>query len=141
MLAKDCLDWISFDENQVMTSPIKPPGGKPPIPQNPAVDQVNKGDKGGFSDAVKAAEAAEASAVGTSAQTPSAEVGADGVAARLQSGEIDAATAVEELVQRALQTPSVQGLSPDARADLEATLRATIANDPTFATLQKDLDR
>ena len=128
-----------------MTSPIKPPGGKPPIPQNPAVDQVGKGEKGGFSDAVQAdaAQAAEAaeSANPSTSSTQAEATGADAIAERLQSGAIDAATAMEELVQRALENPSLQGLSADARADVEATLRATIADDPTFAMLQKDLDR
>ncbi len=124
-----------------MTSPIKPPGGKPPIPPTTPVGQANKGEKGGFSDAIKASEGAEATAASSTDASAAPASGAEAIANRLQSGEIDADTAMEELVQRALQNPSIQGLSADARADVEATLRATIADDPTFARLRKDLDR
>lgn len=54
-------------------------------------------------------------------------------------GELDRASAIEALVQRAVD--GAKGLTPQGREALVAHLRATLASDPTVAAMLRDLDR
>ncbi|MFW6052078.1 MAG: hypothetical protein ACODAU_12950, partial [Myxococcota bacterium] len=88
----------------------------------------------GFADALDAAGAAEAA--GARAADAVRELGA-----ALRAGEIAPAEALDRLVQRALEAPEAQALSPVLRSELEAHLRRTLAQDPTLAALARDLER
>jgi len=123
-----------------MTSPIKPPGGTKPPGMDPT-DAAGGADKARNAD--RAERFQEAMAPGTN-ETTSAE-GAQDVATDvtqpLRAGEIDASQAVDRLVAAALESPMAQQLSPAGRADLEAHLRATLADDPNLSQMVEDLER
>jgi len=118
-----------------MTSPIKPPGGKPPIDPAAAADGPKEGsaDKAeGFREALGATETGDASA--TAVDGPTADVVAD-----LRAGRIDAQTAVDRLVAQALESPMARLLDDAGRVQLEEHIRTTLAEDPNLAALVKDL--
>lgn len=118
-----------------MTSPIKPPGGKPPVDPAAATDAAKEGsaDKAeAFREAMGAAETPAAS--GAEATSATADIVAD-----LQAGRIDAQTAVDRLVARALDGPMAQMLDEVGRAQLEEHIRTTLAEDPNLAALMKDI--
>jgi hypothetical protein len=124
-----------------MSSPIKPPGGKPAGGVSPE-DVAGTGSAKGpgkaaeaFRDALEGARGADASTAAGAADPVRA------VAADLAAGRIDAATAVDRLVARALESGGARGLPPVRRAELEALLRASLAEDPTLVSLTKDLER
>lgn len=74
---------------------------------------------------------------------PSAEPlqGVASITDDLRAGRIDARTAVDRLVARALAAPDATALPPAGRAELEAHLRAALSEDPTLVALAKDLER
>ena len=59
----------------------------------------------------------------------------------LRAGKIDAAGAIDRLVARALSAPEAAALPPARKAELEAHLRAALADDPTLVAMTKDLER
>ena len=63
------------------------------------------------------------------------------IADDLKAGRIDARTAIDRLVARALSSQEAAGLPPAKRAELEAHLRAALADDPALVALTKDLER
>jgi len=118
-----------------MASPIKPPGGKPPIDPAASTDAAKGGsaDKAeAFREAMGAADTSSAS--GAEATSATADIVAD-----LQAGRIDAQTAVDRLVARALESPMAQMLDEAARAQLEEHIRTTLIEDPNLAALTKDM--
>jgi hypothetical protein len=63
------------------------------------------------------------------------------IADDLRAGKIDASTAVDRLVARALSSKDAASLPPARRAELEAQLRSALADDPALVALTKDLER
>jgi hypothetical protein len=127
-----------------MSTPIKPPGSAPTGGVDPGDPHEGvEGQKGEFRDMVgDASEAhageARAPARGSVADAPDLSRVAD-LRDQLAAGRIDADTALERLVERALAGAADL---PDAhRASLEAQLRDALAQDPTLAALRKDLER
>ncbi len=57
----------------------------------------------------------------------------------VQAGRMDAATAVDQLVQRVLSEGAAASLPPEHRARLEEVLRSQLAHDPALLALQKNL--
>lgn len=120
-----------------MTSPIKPPGGKPPVDPTAATDAAKEGsaDKAeAFREAMGATEANASAASGADAPDATAAIVAD-----LRAGRIDAQTAVDRLVAQALDAPMAQLLDDAGRARLEEHIRTTLSEDPNLAALMKDL--
>jgi hypothetical protein len=121
-----------------MTSPIQPPGGGPPkVPgadaqPDPSKAKGTEGSREAFEATLDGADR------GSDAQ---AAAPVDGVVADLRAGKIDAAAAVEKMVQEALSAPGVAQLDAAARAELEAHIRHTLEDDPNLAALVRDLDR
>jgi hypothetical protein len=119
-----------------MNSPIKPPG-KPPGPP----PEISPG-------AGEASETFQKALDGTAAADAAADVGPaianealSAIAADVAAGRIDVEAAVDQLVARALEGPTAAILPPAQRAELEAHLRRTLADDPTLAALTQDLER
>ncbi len=122
-----------------MTSPIKPPGGGPPKVPGADAQQPDPSKAKGPEGSREAFEAAlEGADRGSDAQ---ATESVDAVVADLRAGKIDAAAAVEKMVQEALSAPGVAQLDAAARAELEAHIRHTLEDDPNLAALVRDLDR
>lgn len=63
------------------------------------------------------------------------------IASEVRAGTLDAAGAVERLVQRALESSTAAGLPPAQKERLAELLRAQLAEDPTLQALQRDLGR
>ena len=127
-----------------MSSPIKPPGSGPPKPPDevggaggPEGTQRTQGPSGAFREALDSAQGAEGASPAEGAKLE----GIQAVADDLRAGRIDPSQAVEQLVQRALESPAAQALPPVLKGELEAHLRRTIAEDPSLATLIQDLER
>lgn len=120
-----------------MTSPIKPPGGGPPkVPGADAQPDPTKAKGAGGS-----REAFEAALDGVDrGRDAQAAAPVDAVVADLRAGRIDAAAAVDKMVQEALSAPGVASLDAAARAELEAHIRHTLEDDPNLAALVRDLD-
>ena len=122
-----------------MASPIKPPGGKPPVdPTESGVAGAKQGSPEkaeAFREAMGAAGASDATAAsGADSANATADIVAD-----LQAGRIDAQTAVDRLVSAALESPMAQLLDDAGRAQLEEHIRTTLAEDPNLAALMKDM--
>jgi len=120
-----------------MSIPIKPPGGPAGVPPPDGADGPKK--SGEASEAFRAAldEVAPAAAPGPGV----ALEGAASVAAELRAGRIDAAVAVERLLERAVASGAAAALSPEQREGLRAHLRQILAEDPSLLALTKDLGR
>ncbi|MDD9940884.1 MAG: hypothetical protein OXU20_07610 [Myxococcales bacterium] len=126
-----------------MTS-IKPPGGKHPLDGATGASL----DVGAEAVSATATETDKpvAAGVGVSSADGVSEAGSvdqvelgplEALSADLASGRIAPEAAVEALVQRALA--DVAGvLSAEQLQDLEATLRAVFADDPTMSALRAD---
>lgn len=63
------------------------------------------------------------------------------IASDVKAGKLDAAAAVERLVQRALASGTAATLPPAQRERLAEMLRAQLSEDPTLQALQRDLTR
>lgn len=132
-----------------MSSPIKPPGG-PAGPPSP--DEVGGSDRAGgaketseaFRQALDEASGAQEPTEATEA-TGAARTGAtDGVAQiaeELRAGQLDVEAAIDRLVERAMASGTAEALPPPKRAELEAFLRRSLADDPTLVALTRDLER
>lgn len=124
-------------------SSIKPPSGK--TPGVPTASDVGRATRSGPAKAPSGAfrkaldEPGATSTVG--AVRAEATSGVGGIAQDLRAGHINAATAVQKFVDRALAKADSAGLSPVKRTELEAVLRDAIASDPTLLELTKDLER
>lgn len=117
-----------------MTS-IKPKGpGGPGVPDAPDAPSAKptEAPRESFREVLDA----PSGAARTSATGPLASITDD-----LRAGKIDAATAIDRLVANALAGKDVAGLPPARRAELEAHLRAALAEDPALVALTKDLER
>ena len=114
-----------------MSDPVqrKGPGGV-----TGATPEAAPGTGAAFRSAV---DAAATSAVGPGGRAEALRA----VATELKAGTLDAAGALERLVQRALSEGALAGLPAEHRARLEATLRAQLANDPTLLGLTRDLEK
>ena len=127
-----------------MTSPIKPPGGGPPkIAPTPTLDGIEKADGAGAAKGPKESFQATLDKVDNaqSVQAASPSKGAEGIAAALKAGQIDGATAVEQLVARALETPAAKELNEAGKAALEAHLREALQSDPALSELVDSLEK
>ncbi len=63
------------------------------------------------------------------------------LAASLEAGRLTPSAVVDQLVARALDAKEARALSDVGRAELERTLRAALAHDPTLLSLQAELER
>lgn len=124
-----------------MTSPIKPPGGTPPGAPDPSrVDGAGRAE--GPRETFREALDRTSSDAGPAGATAPPEVtGVRAISDDVRTGRIDAEAAVDRLVARALSTPAARSLTEAARAELEADLRRSLAEDPTLLALTKDLAR
>jgi len=132
-----------------MSSPIKPPGGPkgPPSPDDVSgaggTDRSHK--PGGPSEAFRQTlERPDATGDAQDVTGGSAAQAADplaGITDDLRAGRIDVDTAVDRLVERALESRSAEALPPARRSELEAFLRRSLADDPTLVALTRDLER
>ena len=126
-----------------MTSPIKPPGGAPPsrpeVDASPAPATSREPAATSFSDALAGAAGVEPSASASSATGAPSVTGA--LADELRAGRIGPREAIEQLVARALASPTALALDPAGRQALAAHLRATLVEDPSLAAMVQDLER
>jgi len=129
-------------EEFAMTFPIKPPGGSPP-PIAPDASDVDKAPSGlgqakeAFREALDVTPGASVqSTQGSAALPPTEQVGAD-----LAAGRTDRAGAIDALVAQSLATSEAALLTPQGRVELEAHLRAALADDPGLSGLLDDLER
>jgi hypothetical protein len=120
-----------------MTSGIKPPGA-PGTPPNVSGPEAGGARPAGESFRAELEKTSEAGAPGGPAATARAET-VRALAAEVRAGRITGPEAIERLVQRALA--SAGALPPARRAELEALLRSALEEDPTLASMQKDLAR
>jgi hypothetical protein len=121
-----------------MSSSIKPPGSGGPKPIDP-VGASKDAERSDRARAERFEEALEASRTpSTTAASSTSPVA--GVAADLQAGRIDGATAIDRLVADVLNGPMAAGLDARARAALETHLRASLEDDPNLAALVRDLE-
>ena len=127
-------------------SSIKPPSGKPSgLP--PATDASSaksgaaKAPSDAFRKALEEPDAAAAAGPSPGAARAAPKTDAVAIAQELRAGRIDAETAVNKLVEKALAKADAVGLPPAKRSDLEALLRDALASDPTLSQLSKDLER
>lgn len=132
-----------------MSSPINPPGG-PKDPSSPDElsgaegadrSQKSQGPSEAFRQTLDRAEEAGdapnvAGTTATNAADPLAAITDD-----LRAGRIDVDTAIDRLVERALESRSAEALPPARRGELEAFLRRSLADDPTLVALTGDLER
>jgi len=126
-----------------MSAPIKPPGGPP----KPPPDEMGKvGDVSGPAGSSEAFRKHVETASPVDAPAPAAP-GSEAIevarrlATELRSGQIDATEAVERLIERAMGGGAAASLPPARRAELEAFLRRSLAEDPTLSALTEDLER
>lgn len=131
-----------------MSSPVKPPGTpgtggvEAPEVAAPNAEQAAKGVDRAASEAFASSmqRASELPAKGDVSTTDRAAL-LRSLAEQIRSGSIDAATAVDRLVQRSMGGAMVSALPAAQRARLEEMLRTLVANDPTLQAMQKDLSR
>jgi hypothetical protein len=123
-----------------MSDPIKPPGSGP-LP-SPVERSSEVGEAGGPSEIVRKELDAPQK---VEQQPPAGEVAVDPVEAianELQTGAIDVETALDRLVERALNGAAVAGaLSSEMRDELESLLRNALETDPALEALVRDLER
>lgn len=119
-----------------MTSPIKPPGSRPPSADAPR-PEAGPGER------VRGERFDEVLGQGEAASAERAEQTAlpGEVARELAEGRLDPAAAVERLLADILNGPMAAGLDDRGRAALEEHLRATLEDDPNLAALVRDLER
>lgn len=120
-----------------MTSSIKPPGSGPkpidPVGASKDADRTDRSRAERFEETLEATR--------TPSTTAPASTGpVAGVAADLQAGRIDGATAIDRLVADVLNGPMAAGLDERARAALETHLRTSLEDDPNLAALVRDLE-
>ncbi len=116
-----------------MSSPIKPPGSTPADAVQPT------GTEDIASKETQAAEVSPADTAAWQAQIDAATATAatDGPSSPLAV----APYSVDQLVNEALASSDISGLSTRERADFEVDLRANLASDPTLGSLIEDMHR
>lgn len=127
-----------------MSSAIKPPGtgGPPAAGLAPEVGGASSTDRGAFRAELEAPAAEAARDVRSGEAAPSARADAlRALADEVRSGRLDAKTAIDRLVERALGAGPAAALPPARRAELEALLRSALDEDPTLVAIQRDLTR
>lgn len=136
-----------------MSSAIKPPGsggppGTGPIPgastEVGGAKSVGGASSAGASDAFRAElerSGADAAAAARPAASSARAEALRALAEEVRSGRIDARTAIDRLVERALGAGPAASLPPARRAELETLLRAALEEDPTLVAMQRDLAR
>lgn len=125
-------------------SSIKPPSGKTPgLPPTDVGGVSPTGAPKATSDAFRKAldEPSAVAKPSGNVVRPEPKTEAASIARLLRAGEINAETAVDKLVDKALAKAESAGLPAAKRADLEAVLRDALASDPTLSQLSKDLER
>ena len=123
-----------------MSTPIKPPGGGGPprgIDAPKGKDAVSKAPSDEFRKTLDLRRPAPAAPVAQPVATDAVQR----IAAQVRAGELDAARAVEQLVERAMSSGAASTLAPAQRRELEALLRSAVESDPTLAAMVKDLER
>lgn len=110
-----------------MTDAIKPPGSG-----------LGPSAIASRSEATPAGSVAASSGVSSAASSESA---AGVLAAQLKSGAMSPAEVINSLVTKALDQARAQGLPAAEQDNLEAVLRAALANDPTLSGLARELER
>jgi hypothetical protein len=125
-----------------MSSSIKPPGSGGPKPIDPvgASKDAERSDRARAERFEETLEASRTASTATSTTAASSTSPVAGVAADLQAGRIDGATAIDRLVADVLNGPMAAGLDARARAALETHLRASLEDDPNLAALVRDLE-
>lgn len=130
-----------------MSSAIKPPGSGPvggagappesgaPVEGSPS-DFRAELEKAGAADATQSGDTSPASQVAGSRAELLRSLADD-----LRAGRIEPQHAVDRLVERTLRSGAAASLPPARRAELEALLRSTLDDDPTLASMQRDLSR
>jgi hypothetical protein len=125
-----------------MTTPIKPPGQPSSFPEAADLERVDPAQPGieeAAGEQAPVEQAAVEAAPGAPAAAPADAIGQ--LAASLRAGEVDAAGAVERILERVLAQGSVPALPAGQRAQLEAMLRRALADDPTLSRMVGDLGR
>lgn len=123
-----------------MSSPIKPPGHSPgSLP--PGSVEESPGPRAGepsetFEKALGDVAAPQETSPAASAIAPGA---IEALAAEAASGRLSVDQVVDRLVSRALTGSAAAALPPAQRAELEAHLRRTLADDPALSALTQDL--
>jgi len=122
-----------------MSSPIKPPGPTPTSQSPEPVADVTGTEKSAktFRDVLD--EVAQVGEVSHPSETAFNSVQA--IADQLRTGQIDTPTAIDKLIENALQDLSISALPPEERLEVEKLLRAALQDDPTLVALAKDLRR
>ena len=122
-----------------MNTPIKPPGSTPFSQSPEPVADVTGTEKPNetFRDVLD--EVAQVGEVSYARETALNSV--DAIADQLRTGEIDTLTALDKLVENALEDLSVSALPPEEKLEVEKLLRAALQEDPTLIALTKDLER
>jgi hypothetical protein len=122
-----------------MNTPIKPPGSTPFSQSPEPVADVTGTEKPTetFRDVLD--ELAQVGEVSHARETAFDSVQA--IADQLRTGEIDAPTAIDKLVENALRDLSISALPPEEKLEVEKLLRAALQDDPTLIALEKDLER
>lgn len=123
-----------------MSTPIKPPGGGPPRGIEPPKEGRPAATKAPSDEFRKALEVERPPAAEPTARAGSTDA-VRRIAEQVRAGEMDAAKAVEALVERAMSSGAAGTLAPAKRRELESLLRSAIETDPTLAAMVKDLER
>jgi hypothetical protein len=122
-----------------MSTPIKPPDSSHLLQQVEQLSGNVAAEKP--SAAVPQAVEARSEPAPQAARAGTAVDPVQAIADALRSGEIDAGTAVERLVERALARASGVELSGLDRGQIESFLRQALQDDPTLAAIVRDLER
>ncbi len=121
-----------------MTTPIKPPGqGATPSPTSDV-------DASRAPGSVKAGGESFQSTLEKTSHSASATSTADAVRALVddvKAGRATVGQALDRLVARALDSGIARTLPAAQRADLEASLRTALLDDPSLVALTKELER
>jgi hypothetical protein len=122
-----------------MNSPIKPPGGTPFSQSPEPVADVTGTEKPAETFREVLDELAPVGEVSNAKEASLDSVQA--IADQLRTGKIDTSTALDRLVENALEDLSVGALPPEEKLELQKMLRVALQDDPTLAALTKDLRR
>ncbi len=124
-----------------MSTPIKPPGGGPPRGVDAPSAGKSPAAKPKSDEFRKTVDLRHPPAAPDAARPTTAPDEVQRIAASVRAGEIDPATAVSQLVERALSSGAARTLGPEKRRELESVLRSALESDPTLAGMVRDLER
>jgi hypothetical protein len=122
-----------------MSDPIRRAGGPVPVGGAAGPEGVGAGDEA--REAFRATLDATRPVTASDGASQAGPLDPRAIAGALQSGALDPSGAVDALVQRALATPAARALEDAGRVELERSLRAALANDPTLSAMVADLGR